>query len=361
MITEYTDCTEYMRLIADKKIMPSAMKTFLKKQGIICTAMNADSFSKDVYTIFLGGQEIEKITNLINHENNYEKSTLINAQLKQIPTQGDIIDYFSDELNFLRSSGPSLYSIERPVRKNNELYFSLSYIKKRPGTNKLIQEETRRIRVTIRKETSTKVSIDIRQPSSADANKAISLLNDLIGTDAEADAFLSHVNINLLSNKNKVEFFDQLSNCSFANWRLKTVTGITVKKSNLTEDEESDEELSDEEGITGTLAGINQAVLNGSGLRSNEFVQKSLQEGYYISSMKYRYICTQEAGEFIVSISSKANDLRIDIEKSYMDEDGKLYVQPFPKEQQDEIIQQFQKSANRVFDSLFEIQKKESK
>ena len=191
-----------------------------------------------------------------------------------------------------------------------------------------------------------------------DAGKAINLLQAIVGSGDDAETILSHVNLELLSDKNKVAFFDQLSGYSFCNWRLRTVTGITVQKSNYSDDEESDEEIVDEDGVTGALAGISQAVLNGSGLRSNEFVRNSLKQGYYISSMKYRYACTQEAGEFIISINSKGEDLRVDIEKSYCDEDGKLFVQPFPKEQQDEIIQLFQKAANEVFYKLIESQKK---
>jgi hypothetical protein len=49
-------------------------------------------------------------------------------------------------------------------------------------------------------------------------------------------------------------------------------------------------------------------------------------------------------------------DLRVDIEKSYYDEDGKLCVQPFPKPEQDEIIQKFQEAANRIFYALLEEQ-----
>ena len=160
----------------------------------------------------------------------------------------------------------------------------------------------------------------------------------------------------LLSSKNKVQFFDDISSHSFANWRLKTITGITVKQNEYQEDEIESE--IDDKDTTGTLAGISKAVLNGSGLRSNEFVQKSLEQGYYISSMKYRYICTQESGEFIISISSKDQNLRVDIEKSYSEEDGNLFVLPFPKEQQNEIIRSFQQTANQHYNQLLEGQKK---
>jgi len=138
------------------------------------------------------------------------------------------------------------------------------------------------------------------------------------------------------------------------------LVGITVKKATSSEDDIEEEDSENDESTSGTLAGISQAVLNGSGLRSNEFVQNSIQQGYYISSMKYRYVCTQEAGEFVVAINSKGENLRVDIEKSFSDDDGKLYVQPFPKELQDEIIRAFQKAANTIFYSLIEEQKQVS-
>ena len=47
--------------------------------------------------------------------------------------------------------------------------------------------------------------------------------------------------------------------------------------------------------------------------------------------MKYRYLCTQEAGEFVVAINSKGENLRVDIEKSFSDDDGNLYIQHFPR------------------------------
>lgn len=46
----------------------------------------------------------------------------------------------------------------------------------------------------------------------------------------ESEVDLAHVNLDLLTDKNKVNFYDQLSAYSFDNWKLKTVVGITVKK-----------------------------------------------------------------------------------------------------------------------------------
>ena len=164
---------------------------------------------------------------------------------------------------------------------------------------------------------------------------------------------MSHVNLEVLTDKNKVEFFDRIAVAAFPNWRLKTITSITVQRGSWKDEgEEETEEITDYDNPTGTLAGISQAVLNGNGLRSNAFVQGSLDQGYIISAMKYRYECTKEAGEFVVSISSRGKDLRVDVDKSYCDEDGRLFIQPFPRVLQDEIIQLFQNASNDVFYGL---------
>ena len=58
--------------------------------------------------------------------------------------------------------------------------------------------------------------------------------------------------------------------------------------------------------------------------------------------------------------SHKKKTHGIDLLCKFSDDDGKLYVQPFPKELQDEIIRAFQKAANTIFYSLIEEQKQVS-
>jgi len=60
----------------------------------------------------------------------------------------------------------------------------------------------------------------------------------------------------------------------------------------------------------------------------------------------------------VVAINSKGENLRVDIEKSFSDDDGNLYIQPFSKGLQDEIIKAFQDASNSIFYSLIEEQKK---
>ena len=321
MITEYTDCTEFMRLIEDQKIKPASVKKYLSSQGIIITSTNAKTVAEDVYTIALGAQEIDIITRLIISESNYEKSTIINARTKDgTDIGGDILDFFADGFNRIRSSAFKEYYVDQPTKSDGVLAVRMTYKRKLPGKNKLIQEETRHVNIRIQRKNETEVSVDIRQTSSFDAQRALEILEKVVGNSDETGVYLS------------------------------------VKKSSLSDEDDIDAEVIEDDEASGALEGISQAVLNGNGLRSNSFVQNSLEQGYYITTMRYRYICVQEAGEFIVSISSKGRDLRVDIDKSYAD-DGRLYIQPFPKSLQDEIIQKFQQAANYIYAELQQQQK----
>ena len=163
----------------------------------------------------------------------------------------------------------------------------------------------------------------------------------------------------MLTTKNKVEFFDRKAAYAFNLWQIKTITGITVKQGRLDENEDEEEVVVEEEDSS-TLTGISQAVLNGSGLRTNEFVQESIKKGYYISAMKYRYEHKMDTIEFAIILSFKNQDLRVDIDKTYNEDEGKIYVQPLVKSEQNEIVIEFQNVANKIFDELIKEQSKES-
>lgn len=44
--------------------------------------------------------------------------------------------------------------------------------------------------------------------------------------------------------------------------------------------------------------------------------------------MCYRYEHKKNATEFVVTLSFKDNNLKLDIDKIYLEEDGKIFVQP---------------------------------
>lgn len=351
MVTEYVDCTELKRLIEDKKLKPATLKYYLRKKGIVFTASNAEQFAEQVYTIFLGAGEINEIRDMMANETNYEKSLVMNLVLKQ-DSEEDIVDVLMDEMNKQKSVKTEDYILEQPVRTEDGAYIHLCYTRKLPGRNKLLEYEKRFLRLNIRKISQYEVVVDVRQQSSIDSKNAIKFIEKI--SKSESLLHLRHINLELLSSKNKVEFFDRIAAYTFDMWRLKTITGITVRQGVFDEDEEDGDLLIDENDESSTLSGISQAVLNGSGLRSNEFVQESINRGYYISAMRYRYEHKVDTTEFAVVLSFKNQDLRVDIDKTYLEDEGRIYVQPFIKSEQNDIVVSFQNAAYQIFGELLE-------
>jgi len=357
MVTEYVDCTELKRLIEDKKIKPATLKYYLRKKGIVFTASNPEQFAEQVYTIFLGANEISEIRDMMANETNYEKSLVMNVVLKQNSNE-DIIDVFMDEISNQKSVKSEDYFLEQPVRTEEGAAIQLCYTRKLPGRNKLLEYEKRFLRMNFRKISEQKVVVDIRQQSSIDSKNALKFIEKI--SESENLLNIKHINLELLSSKNKVEFFDRIAEYRFKMWQLKTITGLTVKQGVIEEDEDEDGTfLIEENDETSTLSGISQAVLNGNGLRSNEFVQESIKKGYYISAMRYRYEHKMDTTEFAIVLSFKKQDLRVDIDKTYMEDKGRIYVQPLAKSEQNDIIVNFQNIAYQVFEELLEEQKQQ--
>jgi hypothetical protein len=352
MITEYIDCAEFKRLIEDKKLKPATLKHYLRRKGIIFTASNSEQFAQQVYTIFFGAGEILEIRDMMNNDTNYEKSLVMNLVLNK-GIEEDIIDVLMDEINKQKSIKSEDYYIENPVRTQDGAYVQFSYSRKLPGRNKLLESEKRYLKLNIRKVSQHEVVVDVRQQSSIDSKNAVRFIDKIV--KAEAVIKVKHINLELLASKNKVEFFDRIAAYSFKFWQLKTITGIKVKQG--INDEDDEELMLEENEDSATLSGISQAVLNGSGLRSNEFVQESLDKGYYISAMRYRYEHKKDATEFAVVLSFKNQDLRVDIDKTYLEDEGRIFVQPLVKSEQNNIIIEFQNVAYQVYGKLIEEQK----
>lgn len=237
MITEYVDCAELKRLIEDKKLKPGMLKYYLRRKGIVFTASNAEQFAEQIYTIFLGAGEIAEIRDMMVNDGNYEKSLVMNLNLK-IDSKEDIIDVLVDEMSKQKTIKIEDYTIEKPVRTEDGAYVQFSYTRKLPGRNKLLEYEKRYLKVNIRKISSCEAVVDIRQQSSIDSKSAVGFIQKIV--NAEDNLHVRHINLEALTIKNKVEFFDRIAAYSFKFWGLKTITGITVKQG-IVDDEEDDE------------------------------------------------------------------------------------------------------------------------
>jgi len=135
-----------------------------------------------------------------------------------------------------------------------------------------------------------------------------------------------------------------------------------LKKYEGADDEETRELDGEEEGALKNLQGITSAILNGTSIRNNSFVQECLDNNFYVSTMGYKFESMADLRAVVVEINFKYDDLKIDICKTYeYDSDVEdLRLHPSEYSVQEAILSMFQKGAYEKYSEILERQKKES-
>ena len=372
MISEFTNNSEFKRVIEEQQIKSNRLKQFLKSKGIVLLNNKATDLALATYTFFLGSEDMAELQELITIGSSYQKSTmLVLTPAEDIDEENSIVDVILDEINRYKTVVQGKYTIENVNREDeNNLHITFTYERKLPGRIKLINTKKKTVKVHLGSITGSRdIKVDIRQTDSNDSKEFISILECLKDNIAENDEEIfniKHITLDKLKKDKKIEFFDLIAKEELKEWMLETIPGITVKKIG-TDNEEID--VTDNEGATvetkNALIGITSAILKGNGLRDNSFVKTCIEEGFIITAMKFKYrrkknIVTEGAVSVIIEISFNNDDIRIDIDKSYIEEEGKEQANPLIFKEQDDIVKLFQEVVYNVYNNLLDKQNKEN-
>lgn len=324
---------------------------------------NPGDLATATYTLFLGSSDMSKLQEYIHSEKNYQKSSML---LINPPSPNQSVDELQSdmltEMNRYKSINNGKYDLEDIILDSNgNAHLKFSYEKHVTGRLSLLSKKKRTITVQIEKVSEeNKLRMDIRQADSSDSKEFMKFLQNIQKPRTETDPALfniERITLDALEKQKKIEFFDLLSKYKFKEWKLANITGITVTKSNSPDDEDTTIEMDE----SGTLAGITSAVLRGSSLRTNEFVQNCLSQGFIITSMRFKYEHKSTGVSIIIDVNFKNTDIRIDIEKTYtLEDDGKEHVNPISFSEQDEIIKTFQPVAYKIYKDLLNSQQNQT-
>lgn len=138
--------------------------------------------------------------------------------------------------------------------------------------------------------------------------------------------------------------------------------GQTPVRNEGSEDDETKELDEEEDSALSNLQGITSAILSGTSIRNNSFVQECLQNDFYITTMGYKFESLADLREVVVEINFKYDDLKIDICKTYeydSDADG-LRLHPAMLDVQEEILKMFQTAAYEQYTEILERQRQEA-
>lgn len=373
MISEFTSNSEFKRVIEEQQIKSNRLKQFLKSKGIVLFNNKATDLALASYTLFLGSEDMTELQELMIVRNNYQKSTmLVLTPAEDVEEDESILDILLDEINRYKTVVQGKYIIEN-INKEDEdnLHITFTYEKKLPGRIKLINTKKKTVNVHLFSIAESRdIKVDIRQTDSNDSKEFISILEDLkdnISENNEQIFNIRHITLDKLKKDRKIQFFDLIAQEELDEWILETIPGITVKKLGI-DDEEIN--VTDDEDATAetrkALIGITSAILKGNGLRENSFVNNCIEEGFGITAMKFKYrrkkdIVNEGAVSVIIEISFNNDDIRIDIDRSYIEEDGKEQLNPLTFKSQDQIVKLFQEISYNAYIRLLNEQNSEEK
>lgn len=168
---------------------------------------------------------------------------------------------------------------------------------------------------------------------------------------AGREAAIKHISLKALSLENRVALFDQFFLYEFEEWRMEEVKSIKLVKDETYVAEEDEDGESVDDSI---LTGINSALLQGTALRTNAFVQNSLKRGYYFSQSTIKLTHRREAIKIIIDIVFRGDNrqLEINVSGSYETEDGRDYKKALPIQDQRRYLRYFHDTINGIYDGL---------
>lgn len=361
-ISEYVRNEDLKKIIDDKIINSSSIKSILKVNGIIPVCSKTEDLSEMVYRHFFGIEVIEKLHEILNFDQNNMKSTVAVIASKNENT--DFFQDLADEFNNLKKVKMSGFKLNNILHNTNSISLQYLYDKPQKGRIELISNKEIKLDIDITKVDNNKYKVNIKHDGVSDAKHFISFLGDIVKNSKENALFdLKRITLESLSKTNKVALFDTFSSKKHDEWKLIDVTNVSVSKGNMNAFESLEEtviEELDENEATGRLTGIKSAILSGGGLRSNDFVRECMTQGFVFSSMRYKFQHKSEPTTIELDINFKQTDLKLNITKAHQtDENGQDYLTTLPRSEQKEYLNYFQNVVYEIYAKLIKEQMEE--
>lgn len=352
MITYYPDKTT-LKEVLDSKVSTSDLKKICKTRGIFVLSQEKKDLLDTASKIFWGCNEINYFSQIIDDSKNYKKSV---QWLLEGKDQNNPFDEFLEKMRSKQRSqtNESLVLIENitPVNAQGVTEIEIKHIRRQVGRVKLLQKIERYFTIQIHADNPNESTVNIIHNDNSDLKVA----KDLLDFNDDSDNYnTKQVKLDVLTIHNRVELFDRFFQHDHNNWRREEIISIGVEAGELTDDDDGDGG-EDEQDI---LNGINSALIHGSGLRSNQFVQRCLDQGYYFTQTVVKFAHRQEAIKINLGLQFKDNDkfAELSLLSSYEVENDIDYRKVLSLDEQKDYLQHFHKCLYGLFDNLLDEQR----
>lgn len=334
------------------------LNSFLQERGLFVFNAGVDEIGKILSNIVMQQSDINELQN--NAYQAATKSSLSGFIIKSASPSFSLNDLYEkarDNDRILMSKGYKLGMITHENKNGKSFYFGrIDYKIKKPGRIQFIDNEESHSTFCMYENQNGEWQIEVDGTRSSDGREVQKLFISLINKE---DTIISSLNIESLSDKNTIDFFDNLIKKGMpSEWQFQDVKTLTFRQGR---ESEETEELTREniDSITednSPLTGIRQAVLEGRNLREDKFVKQFEEAGCIFTAMTFEFQ-NNNAPEIIhIKAEFKGNPkiFEVSIVNSYetVGVEATREVATLPKKRNIELCSIFWNNARVIFNEL---------
>lgn len=342
-----------LKEVMSQKLSLTNIKDMCRTNGVFLLSNNKECLINTAHLFFWGYNEINFLADAMDDERNNKKSIRLNIQ----PALGCQTNTYDVLLNQIKSRLSSQKTNERlqikEVRTISEHVQEIEfrYVKHQKGRVRLLDEVEKTFTLLITGHNDKSAVIDVTHDDASDVKIVKDEIQQLIGINGK-NIVIKQVDLKSLLLENRVMLFDRFFSYTFLNWQTDEIKSIKLVK-----DEEFMDPDDDEEGENldySILSGINSALLKGTALRTNAFVQNCLKKGYYFSQATVRLAHKIESIKVSIDIIFRGENrqLEINVAASYEVEEGRDYKKTLPVNEQRDYLRYFHDIINEIYSQL---------
>jgi len=357
IMDEYPSDSDY-RIFVEEKFGRNKTQKFLKqRKNFIVHAHTKSDVANVTRRILFGLEDAEHLKEGLLSQNQPEKSTALtfksdatDEELSADLSRAQASETVFNENKSLRVSDTS--------QSEEGLEVELEYIHRRESQRALMDSNDKTTTITIEdtgEENVRKVSQDYRTYDEFNAVKDFfEGWNNRRVSDGQEPVERGDIILRRLRLEDRVEFFNDILSANPANWRFEDAVKMGIRQGEQTpemfEDAEDEEDIQEE--LDENLRGITGAVLSGEGLRTNGFVQKCVDNGYFFESGRLLFVNTDIAEQVEISIEFKQKPKEtfdISIENEYETTEDEREETSFDPEYRKEVRDTFRDLVVRLY------------
>lgn len=340
---------EEMRDVFRNTLPPVRVRSFFRDRGILLLSQRHEHLGESGSGFFFGQADLDELKELMDDERNYRKS----GQMF-VPAPSKMDDIVNALAQRSRDIAPDRrVSVHRDG--DGRAVVEVTYVKRKPGMNSMLEDQKHKVTFVVERQ-DKRVAIHVSHQERGEFRAVEKLLESTVslvrGNDGDQNLTLQQVKLKGLTLEERIDLFNRFFVKDYENWRLVEVLKVSLKREETDDEEDevvSDRESSSDEATPGQLSGLTTAVLEGTGLRENEFVKQCLASRFYFSGAKLRLRHRREAKVVDIEISFRAGFAEISICQSGLLENDRPQWSPFPKDEQDLINLQFHRLLGEMY------------